>query len=272
MSLTTRPDRIILIGGAAVYLAALLVLVCTEHTGLRYSSDTAATRPLVGLWLPGLVGVGLALLVPPKRAVPQPLSGLEPRRAARQGWYLAGLAVAFAVAINLVHGANDWFIGLKLVLLLGPLVLRWATVREWAGLGLRGRWLRPLPGAIGFLAVTNLLWPWHGGAANVTVLLVGFVMNAVIEEIFYRFWLQTRLEIRYGRWPAIVVSALLWSVWHAAIQGGDGLGIDLAAAIAGKGGTGLFLGYLWSRYRNPWILLAVHGFVNAPIGMLLGSR
>jgi membrane protease YdiL (CAAX protease family) len=33
--------------------------------------------------------------------------------------------------------------------------------------------------------------------------------------------------------------------------------------VVGQGVQGLFLGYLWSRYRLMWPILTVHGAINA---------
>ncbi len=103
----------------------------------------------------------------------------------------------------------------------------------------------------------------------VVTLLVAFAVNALLEEVFYRRWLQTRWESLLGRWPAIVLASLVWAVWHVAIQG---TGRPARRPGHGDGqprGAGLFLGYLWSRYRRMWPLLVVHGAVNA-MPVLLG--
>jgi len=103
----------------------------------------------------------------------------------------------------------------------------------------------------------------------VAVLAVGFLLNAVLEEVFYRRWLQSRWEAVIGAWPAIVLSSLLWASWHVALQGRGDLPLDLAAVFVNQGVTGLFLGFLWSRYRRMWPLLVVHGLVNSG-SILLG--
>jgi uncharacterized protein len=47
------------------------------------------------------------------------------------------------------------------------------------------------------------------------VLLIA-VLAPLAEELFFRGYIQTRLVQRYGRWPAIVVSSLLFGVLHVA--------------------------------------------------------
>ncbi len=271
MPTTTRPSRAILLTAAAIFLAAMVVLLVTGHTGLRHSSDTTDTTPILILWLPAIVGSVLIRLLPPKSAPPEALSNRDPRVTARQARTLAALAIAFAVALHLTPRTTLWFIGLKFVLLLAlPLLLRAAAVGEWARIDTRGRRLRPLMIVAAFAVTAELVAPWTGRVAPDAITLAGvFVINAVVEEIFYRFWLQTRLEVRYGRWPAIAMTSVLFAAWHSAIHGGAGLLVDLAAAVIDIGATGLFLGYLWSRYRNPWAQILVHGLINAPIGMLV---
>ncbi|NBE83869.1 CPBP family intramembrane metalloprotease [Micromonospora sp. NEAU-HG-1] len=74
---------------------------------------------------------------------------------------------------------------------------------------------------------------------------------------------ESRWESILGRWPAIVLASLVWAAWHVGIQGTGQLGTDLAVVAVNQGVTGLFLGYLWSRYRRMWPLLVTHGAINA---------
>ncbi|PFG99031.1 CAAX prenyl protease-like protein [Saccharopolyspora erythraea NRRL 2338] len=102
----------------------------------------------------------------------------------------------------------------------------------------------------------------------VTIAVV-FAVNAVLEEVFYRRWLQSSCEALLGRWPAIVLASLLWASWHIGIQGTGPLPDDLASVLVNQGVQGLFLGYLYSKHRRMWPILTVHGLTNsAPI--LLG--
>lgn len=43
----------------------------------------------------------------------------------------------------------------------------------------------------------------------------------------------------------------------------DDLPVDLASTFVNQGVLGLFLGYLWSKYRTMWPIVAVHGAINA---------
>lgn len=268
---STRTDKALLIGGLAVYLASLVILVGTGHTDVRYSGDDSDTSPIWLLWAAPLVGLALAWLIPPRAPAPDPFADTDSRALTLRTWILVGAAVAFTVGLHVAPGTDLWFIALKALFLLAiPVAFRIVTWREWASLDTHGRWLRPLPAVIAYVLVAYALKPVLEGAAPdwITILAV-FGINAVVEEVFYRFWLQTRLESRYGRWPAILLTSLLWASWHSAILGGEGIAIDLAVAILNIGVTGLFLGYLWSRHRNPWLVLLAHGLMNAPIAMFI---
>ncbi|GAA0918233.1 CPBP family intramembrane glutamic endopeptidase [Nonomuraea longicatena] len=97
---------------------------------------------------------------------------------------------------------------------------------------------------------------------QITVLVAGFAVNALLEEVFYRRWLQTRLETVLGRWPAVLLASLLSGVWHVGIMGGP-LPESLAMSLVHQGAIGVLLGYLWSRYRLMWPILTAHGALNA---------
>ncbi|QIS04838.1 CPBP family intramembrane metalloprotease [Nocardia brasiliensis] len=265
-------DKGLLVAGVAAFVVAVATLIVTGHTALRYSADSDDTTPLWTGWATVGAALAVAWLVPPKPRADGPVA--DSRVLARQGWWLYALGALFAVAFFLADGDDLCFLGLKATLLLAiPLLARLASWREWYRVDTRGRWLRPAPAVLTFLVLVTLFHPGFTGTPPPVALLVFlFLVNAVLEEIFYRVWLQTRLEVRYGRWPAIVLVALLWSCWHVAIQGGNGFGIDLATVVARLGAEGLFFGYLWSRYRNPWLLFVVHGVTNASVGMLVAMR
>ncbi|MGO4612936.1 lysostaphin resistance A-like protein [Nocardia sp. 2YAB30] len=266
-----RIELFFTVPAAAAYLAATATLVATGHTALRYSADHDDTLPLWAAWAPVLGGLAIASLVPPAASERAQPSGANESVTVQQASWLFALGLTFAVALYLSPGDDLWFIGLKLALLLAvPLLLRLAAWREWYRVDTHGRWLRATPAVLTFVALASLLGPgFNGRPPDPVTVLVVFLVNAVLEEIFYRIWLQTRLEAICGRWPAIMSTALLWASWHVALHGGAGFAGDLATVVVRLGVDGLFLGYLWSRYRNPWLLFVVHGLINAPITMLV---
>lgn len=83
-------------------------------------------------------------------------------------------------------------------------------------------------------------------------LLTIAVAPAVAEECFFRGLVQTRVAARWGRWPAIVVSAFAFGLFHVdPVQGS-------LAFVAG-----LFLGWLVERFGGIRPSIAAHAVNNA---------
>ncbi|ADB31063.1 Abortive infection protein [Kribbella flavida DSM 17836] len=260
--------RWVLAAGIAVLVGAAVALVVTGNTEIRYSADHDRTEPMWWRWLPAAVGILLIRLVPVRLD-----RGPEGRPDVRQAGILAGLAVAFAVLLKL----TGQFEILKGVLLLAvPICMfRWLGERPTAGRPAPPvRWEPAVP-VVAWLLLTYVgpLQPqpslsYLTGVQLALVVVSVFLVNSVLEEFFYRRWLQTRWEQLLGPWLAIVLASILWAVWHVGIQGSGPLGLDLAGALVNQGVLGLFLGYLWSRYRLMWPLIVVHGATNS-MGILL---
>ncbi|NYI95141.1 membrane protease YdiL (CAAX protease family) [Streptomonospora nanhaiensis] len=276
----------VLVAGLLLLGASVAWLVLSGATEIRYTADHSGTVPVWHRWVPALVGLLLVRLVPPRLGAVPPAIGSAGDRAPRlQAAVLAASALLFAVALGLLGGGEPAHTVLKLVLLLAvPLVLFRLTrpaprvprpARERAGAWRRYGPLVPVAAWFALTYTGPSAVPPSDYAAQVDVgtllvtVVVVFAVNSLLEEVFYRRWLQSRWERLLGPWPAIVLSSLLWASWHVAIQGTGHLPTDLASAFANQGVQGLFLGYLWSRYRMMWPLLAVHGAVNA-VPVLLG--
>lgn len=112
-------------------------------------------------------------------------------------------------------------------------------------------------------------------------ILIALFNAAIPEEFFFRYWLQARLEQRFGRIVAITGAALLFTAWHIPSRyflasGGEGHAGDLGSVLVNTGLpvmlTGLIFGVLWDRHRRPWPLIALHwGIDSLPLtGAILG--
>ena len=277
-----RSATLILIAGTSLFVVSGLGLLLTGNSDIRYSADHEGTVPVWTRWIPSLVGLLLLRFMPPAtHTSSQSQPGLS-RMIRTQAWWLLLAAGLFPVLLALSGSGDSWYIVLKLTLLVGlPLILFWlgrsatrmvdAANQHWRSSLGRWYWLGPILPVLAWfylsyatpLATPPAAYVWPDTLTLVVTLLVVFLLNAVVEEYFYRVWLQSRLELLLGRWPAILVAAVAWAVWHSVIQGGQGIVVDLATVISNQGIQGLFLGYLWSRYRNLWALLLVHGAVNA---------
>ena len=200
----------------------------------------------MGRWIPALAGIALIRLIPPA-----PTRGGRTRSAPyREAVPLLLAGIAFAAVMPLLGGEPAYTM-LKLALLLGvPLVVFLAARRRpprWqpgpAPADAAHRWGPALPVAVWLVLsyATPLAVPASDWGRTVTpvelvvTLLVAFAVNALLEEVFYRRWLQTRWESLLGRWPAIVLASLVWAVWHVAIQGGGRPAVDLATVSSTTG-------------------------------------
>ncbi|TCK24623.1 CPBP family intramembrane glutamic endopeptidase [Pseudonocardia endophytica] len=268
------------VAGVVIVALAMAWLLIHGITGVRVSADRADTEPVWWRWLPALAASLVVAMMPWRRdPIPSDVSTGELRLAVRgETLILAASAVAFTAALIAAGGAEAAHTGGKVLLLV---ILPLLTFR-WFRSALSTRPPLPAAGPTAALAATAAVTVWmmiallvNGptwasspapavpGAQLVIALIGGFILNAVVEEYFYRRWLQSRIEWLLGRWPGIVLATLLWSAWHAAIQGVGRLDLDLASVLVAHAATGVLLGLLWSRYRRMWPLLTVHGALNA---------
>lgn len=269
---------------AALIVTAVVWLFLAGEGAVRPSADTVETVPVWHRWVPPLVGIAALVLAPvapvhrSRRPDPQPVA----RSIVLEATGLVMLALVFAVALIVVGVAEPALTGLKLVLLVvTPLLL----MRSW-----RSRPVLPpaqVQRVVAWPLVPILCWALTAYGTplaspdNATTevydplfligsLVVVFLINAVIEEFFYRRWLQSRLELIVGRAGGMLWAAVFWAGWHAAIQPVGRLDLDVAAALASHAVTGIFLGMLWYRYRRMWPLLVVHGAING-VGLVLSA-
>lgn len=277
------PAQVLAACGLAVLIAAPVWLLLTDHTSLRISADEGA--PPVSLWgvvLPAVTGIVLARAIPPRMNTIDPLSAARRAQVRRETWVAAAMAVAFPAVIAALPAEasrGPWYAVLKVVLfLLVPLVA--FRLLRGTGPGCRAipvrvprlRWLAPLPAIVVwfYLSQVSALAPPPTPAAALpdpvtlaVVSVVTLLTASVLEEIFYRGFLQTRLETLIGRWPAIAASSLLFAGMHLPTHGQPGaVATGLATVLTFHGLFGVLCGYLWSRYRNIWIPITVHAITN----------
>ncbi len=94
---------------------------------------------------------------------------------------------------------------------------------------------------------------------------------AIPEEFFFRGYLQTRLEKKWSRLPAMVVVTLLFTAWHLPSRyllskGVEGQAGDLSQVLIHTGIPVMIIGLIfavhWSRYRNIVLLVITHWAVD----------
>lgn len=94
-----------------------------------------------------------------------------------------------------------------------------------------------------------------GRAGLVTTLLpfaLGTVLISAWEELVWRGYLLRLFEQGAGRWPAALLTALLWSAGHLANDGATPLGLLATAA------SGVVLAWIVLRTGSLWIALGYH--------------
>lgn len=150
---------------------------------------------------------------------------------------------------------------LRIVLLLGAVAfaLQAAIGREFQ------RWLASDPAPTLWLWAVPACWAWMSIEAG------------LVEEFFFRRWLQSRLEAWTGSaLSGLLLAAAIFGLAHAPglwLRGGglvEGLGSQpglldcLAYTLVTQGLAGLMFGLLWQRTRSLALCVAVHGLFDVP--------
>lgn len=275
-------SRLGLIAGVAIFVGALAALLLTGHDSIQPSADSDETISVWSAVVPALAAIILIGLLPMRAPT---LAIRTIGDSSKQLRWLIGIAVgfplvwyAFALAgVDRETVGGLWALSKPIAFLLLPwLVLRTVLFQTVPGESLwlpkgRWRWIAPIPAllAFGYLALLSPLagsLPKAADYPDPVVLAIGasltFLTANVLEELFYRVMLQTRLEQAVGRWPAIVLTALLFALMHLPSHGQGGLPLTLGAIVVFQGTFGLFTGYLWSRYRNVWANIGAHTIIN----------
>ncbi|MDV3222268.1 CPBP family intramembrane glutamic endopeptidase [Intrasporangium sp.] len=164
--------------------------------------------------------------------------------------------------------------------------LLWARrTRDWAAIGFTRRNVRPAlawglaAGAVG-AAVTVLMAridpfpePVLPGAQLIVGIPLWLLIMSPFQEFFFRGWLQPRLVAVLGVWKGIVVTTVLFAVWHflAPFQNAPGALLDLTTVISVLTmlGMGLAFGAIFQRTGNivaPWLGHALMGIALVAVG------
>lgn len=236
------------------------------------SADPGA--PAIPTWvtvLPALVGIGLALLLPP-RPPALPVVAVRPRRLGIRTAVLLALAIVFPTVTVIVGLTAEVYALVKVLLLvLVPVVVLLvvrhavrieATPAVW-------RWWAPIV-IVALWTLLSQVAPWNprhdlGDIDPVTLAIQGVVVGltaGVGEELFYRRWLQTHLEAALGPWPGIALASVCFALMHLGSHSTGDFVLDIARAVVNQGSFGLLLGVLWWRYRNLLLIIVAHLITN----------
>ncbi|GIG40681.1 CPBP family intramembrane glutamic endopeptidase [Cellulomonas phragmiteti] len=260
--------------GAAVAVGALGTLLVLAPQGLRSSADPGA--PTVPYWqvlLPTVVALVLVRALPPRvpTLAPRVQEGRRVRVAVAA---LVACAAAFPVVVaasGVAASAEYHLVKLVVVVALPALAVlatRGSLATTWPRAA--WRWWAPAVVVVVWTALSQAA-PWlrHADYSGYpTDLLVAAALATALtagvgEELLYRVWLQTRLEALLGRWGGIAVAGLLFALLHVGARHGQGPLVEVAGAVVVQGLTlGVVAGYLWSRYRNVALTVALHVLAN----------
>lgn len=283
----------VLWAGAALIAACLLVVAVAVTTGAGWIDPRSLVLLPRVYWVPTALGLALAWSLPPRHGrtelddrVALALKGHPIGRELTRlllcllafllsAVLLAWLFEVFSGSLYVLGTpvARVVFLGLLPVLLVdrgGQLRMdRASQLRVLAvRVGEAWRWWGAVPVAVVLATVLRYRWEALTGLGAPGLLLGALAVLLVValpEELFFRFLLQTRLEAVLGRGAGIVLVALLFAVTYAALGGyadffrfdAHAVGGDYVVAIAAYGVVGLLYGYLWTRYRNLWLNVAL---------------
>lgn len=263
----------IIISTILLILLSLIYMLVVHNGMVQISADFENETAIWQVWMMALFPL-LVAMTPWKKEKIQSLYKEVPKST----WILVSLAVALIlvmIATPKIYVFDLFYIYKLILLFIIPLIIiKRDSVRKAVTVKSVRRWKTPLL-VVAVWLVFYLLNPMSEVSnyeMDFLTLLAGasisLLLNAVLEELFYRKWLQSRLEAALGIWPAICVSAVLWALWHTGIQGSGGLIDSTAHALVLHGIMGLFLGYFWAKYRNIWLLIFMHGLMNFPMYLI----
>lgn len=217
------------------------------------------------LWAGVVVAVGLALAAIPALRPPSPTGQVDVRDLVAIGVLYVAVVAAFRVAFGVF--TTDSVLGLFLSFavgmilgVVGPVVYQvWVRSRDLRSIGLGLHRLRSTV-ALGvvFAAVqfSTTLWGYDLPApVDWVPLLVMSVVVGLFEAVFFRGFIQSRLEASFGVLPAVVGAAALYSLYHV----GYGMGSEEMWFLFGLGVVYAVMYRLTSNVLIVWPLLTPLG-------------
>jgi membrane protease YdiL (CAAX protease family) len=102
---------------------------------------------------------------------------------------------------------------------------------------------------------------------------IWLLLASPFQEFFFRGWLQSRLEQALGRWQGLLLTTLLFLLWHyfPSFLEKSTFPLGTIPGILATFGAGLLYGYSFQRTRNiiaPWLAHAISGIGFVLIGAM----
>lgn len=202
----------------AIYVVAQIVIVL-----LFAANASTLTITVVTVFTSALAGIG-AVLLANVLLHKHSLADLGFRPVSRR-WL--GIATILSVLVGIVRGFG----------------LDWLSVNF------------PILNA-GSEALSNMLVFDEPGAMIVSVILISTLVP-LWEEMFFRGFIHNVLRNRLGVWAAIVVSSLLFGLFHI-----------IPLQIIGAFTLGLLLAWLYEKSGSLWLPIFAHALNNLIFGIL----
>jgi len=161
------------------------------------------------------------------------------------------------------------------------------------GLNIRGPLFQKSHSAIVFIILSLIvlvyqyIWgqgaePLRKGIFSTGQIIIGiplcfawyFIEVGLVEEFFFRALLQSRISVLLkSNVAGILISGLIFGLAHAPglyLRGAGSEGVNeqlpfifwAAYTITVMSLAGIFLGIIWSRTRNLWLIMAIHAMVD----------
>jgi len=200
----------------------------------------------LAMWGPGIAAILTTLIVQKKSFRSLNLNRLGPKRFYLWAWFLPPALAVLAGLFTLLFG-------------LAKLDLNFTLMREAMASAPGGS---EIPAGLVVaiqIAFAFLLAPFIN------------VIFALGEELGWRGFLLPNL-MPLGQWKAILVSGLIWGVWHApaVAQGLNYPGYPVAGVfmmIVFCILLGTIFSWLYLNTKSPWVAALAHGAINATAGL-----
>jgi membrane protease YdiL (CAAX protease family) len=166
-----------------------------------------------------------------------------------------------------------------------PLV--WAALaRNWRALGVSRH---NVSSAVIWGTVVGVTWaaytyvifrqdrplPQLWGIQVALALPIWLLVMSPFQELFFRGWLQPRMQAALGKWGGLGITAVAFTIWHFSpeLEGTATTTLPLSSAtgLISTVLAGLLFGYLFQRTENilaPWLAHAIGGIALVLIGRM----
>ena len=203
----------------------------------------------LGMWGPGIAAIAVTLWVDKQPFSTLRLNTLGPKRFYFWAWLLPLVIATLTLGFTLLLGTGKFD---------GNLTLLRELLAQAPPTG------QALP-AVELLALIQIL-------SAVTFAPLINMLFALGEELGWRGFLLPKL-LPLGEWPAILLTGIVWGLWHAPTTIFHGYNFPLHPYLGvvvmtiGCMLLGIIFGWLYLKTQSPWAPALAHGAFNAIAGI-----